>query len=387
MPHSSTARPLQLLVTGGGTGGHTYPAFTALTATRRLAADHGRPMTVTWAGTATGLEAKVAAEHGIAFQAIASGKLRRNPSPANLGRNIIDAFKIPHGILQAIWFVARTKPNIILSTGGYVSVPIGIAAWATRRPLVMHEQITTLGLANKILSRFASVIALSHPSSIDSLGTRARAKAVITGNPIRTELLHGDPGRGRQAFGFPPGPPLLYVTGGAQGSAQINTLVTGILPDLLDQALVLHQCGTSGIDAAREVAATLTPTLAARYRPVAFLGPELADVLAAADVVISRSGAGTIAELTALGKPSILIPLIPSAADEQHRNARHLAEAGAAVCLTADQATSRHLLDAVRALIDSTELRAQMSAKAKTLGRPDAADTLARILYDQAGHD
>ncbi|SPL87369.1 UDP-N-acetylglucosamine--N-acetylmuramyl-(pentapeptide) pyrophosphoryl-undecaprenol N-acetylglucosamine transferase [[Actinomadura] parvosata subsp. kistnae] len=220
------SRTLRLLITGGGTGGHTYPALTTLSAVQRRQVPHD----VLWVGTANGLEARITAEHGIPFKAITTGKLRRRPNLKELGTNIADVFRIPVGVLQAIGHAARYLPDVVLSTGGYVAVPIGVAAKIIRRPLVMHEQTTVVGLANRILARLATTIALSHESSLQYLPASARAKAVVTGNPIRPELLQGNRAAAYDLFGLTFEVPLIYVTGGAQGSKQINTLIAEVLP-------------------------------------------------------------------------------------------------------------------------------------------------------------
>jgi UDP-N-acetylglucosamine--N-acetylmuramyl-(pentapeptide) pyrophosphoryl-undecaprenol N-acetylglucosamine transferase len=383
--NAGNRQPLRMLVTGGGTGGHTYPALTTVATVREQAAAHGHDLDVLWVGTANGLEARVAAENGIPFRAIKTGKLRRSPNPRELLANLADMFRIPVGILQAFGIAARYRPDVVLSTGGYVCVPLGLASRMLRRPLVMHEQITALGLANRILARFATRIALTHPSSVEHLPAPARERAAVTGNPVRPHLLRGNAPSGRWHFGFSPEVPLVYVTGGAQGSRQINTLIEGILPALLERAQVLHQCGPGWIDQLTRTAEGLPEHLRDRYRPVPYVGEELADVLAAADVVVSRSGAGAVAELTAVGKPSVLIPLVPSAGDEQRQNARYLAESGAARALLENGPEPERLLAELDALLADPRLRADMSKAAKSLGRVDAAGALAGMVLEEAG--
>lgn len=380
----TAARKIRMLVTGGGTGGHTYPALTTITAVREHAAGQGRDVDVLWVGTADGLEARIAAEQHIPFKAISAGKVRRSPSLREFGQNVIDLFKIPIGVLQAAGIAARYRPDVVLSTGGYVCVPLGLAARLLGRPLVMHEQITSLGLANRILARVATTVALTHPTSIDHLPQRARARAVVTGNPIRPQLLHGNPARAYERHGLAPDLPLVYVTGGAQGSRQINTLIEQILPTLLTRAQVLHQCGRDWIGHLTEVAANLPAEIGERYHPTAYVGEELPDVYAAADVVVSRSGAGTVAELVAVGKPSVLIPLVPAAGDEQRNNARYLVHAGAARALLEPDPTPQQLRAELDELLLDPGLRAHMTDAAKALGRPDAADALAKVILDQA---
>ncbi|MEU7001855.1 UDP-N-acetylglucosamine--N-acetylmuramyl-(pentapeptide) pyrophosphoryl-undecaprenol N-acetylglucosamine transferase [Nonomuraea sp. NPDC046570] len=371
-------RTLRLLVTGGGTGGHTYPALTTLTAIQRRRVPHD----VLWVGTTGGLEARITAEHGIPFKAITTGKLRRRPNLRELRTNVADVFRIPIGVAQAIGHAARYKPDVVLSTGGYVAVPIGVAAKLLRRPLVMHEQTTVVGLANRILARMATRIALTHVSSIEYLPESVRSRVVVTGNPVRPELLHGDSAAAYDMFGLTFEVPLIYVTGGAQGSRQINTLIAEILPGLLPHAQVIHQCGPSMIDEMRALA--LPPALAERYHPVPYVGAELPDLLAAADVVISRSGAGTLSELTAVGKPSVLIPLIPTGGDEQRKNAAYLASAGAARALLEPKPSAGMLLAELMPLLADPALRASMAESARKLGRVDAAEALCDVLLEVA---
>jgi UDP-N-acetylglucosamine--N-acetylmuramyl-(pentapeptide) pyrophosphoryl-undecaprenol N-acetylglucosamine transferase len=370
-------RGVRIIVTGGGTGGHTYPALTTIRELRARFAEAGTGVQFLWVGVAHGLEARICREEHIPFRAITTGKLRRSPSPRELAKNVADAFRIPLGVLQAFGIVARVRPDVVLSTGGYVCVPIGVAAWVFRRPLVMHEQIATLGLANRILARLATRVLLSHESSVEHLPARARRRAVVTGNPIRPEVLAGDRNRGLTSWGPDAQPPLVLVTGGATGAMQINDLVARILPDVLPHCYLLHQSGEYGFAKAREAAASLPATLAGRYRVVDFIHGDMPDVLAAADVVVGRSGASTVAELTGLGKAAVLIPLVPTGGDEQRRTARHLAEAGAARMLTGADATPERLRDELLELLKNPEERRTMAARAREHGKPDAAARVA----------
>jgi UDP-N-acetylglucosamine--N-acetylmuramyl-(pentapeptide) pyrophosphoryl-undecaprenol N-acetylglucosamine transferase len=369
---------IRIIVTGGGTGGHTYPALTTIHELRARFAETGIHAQFLWVGVASGLEAKICRQEHIPFKAITTGKLRRSPTPRELARNVADAFRIPLGVLQAFGIVLRTRPDVVLSTGGYVCVPIGVAAWVLRRPLVMHEQTATVGLANRILARLATRVLLSHESSIEHLPARARRRAVVTGNPVRPEVLAGDRTRGLTGYGQDAQPPLVLVTGGATGALQVNDLVAAILPDVLQYCYLLHQSGQYGFARAREAAAALPEPLALRYRVVDYIHDELPDVLAAADVVICRSGASTTAELTGLGKAAILIPLVPTSGDEQRRTARHLAAEGAARMLTGSDATPERLRDELLELLKNPEERSAMAARAREHGRPDAASQVAQ---------
>ncbi|GFH39465.1 UDP-N-acetylglucosamine--N-acetylmuramyl-(pentapeptide) pyrophosphoryl-undecaprenol N-acetylglucosamine transferase [Streptomyces pacificus] len=386
---AALGRPFRLIVTGGGTGGHTYPALTAIRTTAARLDRLGVGLDVLWVGTATGLEARVTDREGIPFKTVATGKIRRSSNPLKLASpaNIKDMGRVPLGAAQARSIVSDFKPDVVLSTGGYVAVPVGLAAKFCRRPLVIHEQTVRLGLANRALARAATRVAVSSESTLPLLPDSVRASAVVTGNPVRPEVLTGQPDKAIAALGltgFDRALPTVYITGGAQGSVQINTTIRAVLPWLLTQANVIHQCGATSIEEARQYATQLPDDLRHRYLVTDFVGPELPDVLALADVVISRSGAGTIAELTALGKPSVLIPLATSAGNEQEHNALHLQQAGAAVALLKDAVTPEGLRDAVAPILAAPERREQMAVQARALGRPDAADHMTDVLLNVA---
>ncbi|MFF2950748.1 glycosyltransferase [Kitasatospora sp. NPDC057965] len=381
-------RPFRLIVTGGGTGGHTYPALTVVRTARARLAAVGRAPDVLWVGTADSLESRVAAGEGIRFAAVATGKIRRHRNPIKMvsPANVRDMARVPLGIAQARAVVSRFRPDVVLATGGYVAVPVGIAASLCRRPLVVHEQTVRLGLANRTLAGRAARIAVSSESTLPLLPEASRSIAVVTGNPVRPEMLAGHADKAIQSLGlrgFRRDLPTVYVTGGAQGSEQINGLVAEVLPWLLTGANVIHQCGPANVEALRARAEALPPHLASRYLLTGFVGPELPDVLALADVVVSRSGAGTIAELTALGKTAVLVPLASSAGNEQAHNARHLHDAGAAVALLGD-VTAERLREAVDPLLTDAHRRAGMAERARSYGRPDAADHLVDLLLSAA---
>ncbi|MFF4602524.1 glycosyltransferase [Streptomyces sp. NPDC001339] len=353
----------------------------------RLAAVGGT-LDVLWIGTPDGLEAQVAPSEGIPFAGVATGKIRRSGNPLKLvsPANVRDMARVPLGVAQARKVVGDFRPDVVLATGGYVAVPAGLAARMCRRPLVLHEQTVRLGLANRKLASSATRIAVSSESTLPLLPEAVRDAAVVTGNPVRPDVLAGHAEKAVAALelhGFDRRLPTLYVTGGAQGAQQINEVVRGVLPWLLERANVVHQCGPAHVEGLRQHAAALPTDLAGRYYLTGFVGPELPDVLALADVVVSRSGAGTLAELTALGKPAVFIPLASSAGNEQAHNARHLEEAGAAVSLVGD-VTADSLRDAVGPLLTDPARRGAMAERARMHGRPDAADRLVDVILSVA---
>ncbi len=389
MNDTQSPRAMRLIVTGGGTGGHTYPALTTVNALRSRLEARDRALEVLWVGAEDSLEGRVATANDIPFHAVATGKIRRSKNPLKLvsPQNIADMGRALRGVFQSRRVVSDARPDVVLATGGYVAVPVGLAARLGRRPLVVHEQTVRLGLANRVLARAGARIAVTTESTLELLPGSARDNAVVTGNPVRPAVLEGDPDRAAAELGFDgydPELPTVYVTGGAQGSVQINTTVRALLPWLLARANVVHQCGEANVDNLRAATRDLDPTLARRHHVTAFVGPELPDVLALADVVISRSGAGTIAELTALGKAAVFVPLASSAGDEQRHNARHLQEAGAALALL-DQVTPEALQEKLGTLLADPEHRATVAERARGHGNPDAADRLVDVVLGAGG--
>lgn len=386
--NSETDRALRLIVTGGGAGGHIYPALTAVRTLRARLSIAGRGLEVLWVGRPNSLEARIAAGDGIRFDTVATGMVRRSGNPLTIvsPANVRDMGRVPRGVAQARRIVSGFRPDVVLATGGYIAVPVGLAAGMCNRPLVVHEQTVRLGLANRALARRATRVAVSSESTLPLLPEAARKVAVVTGNPVRPELLHGKAPRAIESlgmYGYDVHRPTVFVTGGPHGSPQVNMLTRGILPWLLSHANVIHQCGRDYLAGLRQHTAGLPADLAARYLLTDYVGPELPDVLALADVVISRSGAGAIAELTALGKAAVYVPLATSAGNEQVHNARHLAEVGAAVALLGD-VTPEHLRMAVGPLLADPGGRAAMADRARHIGRPDAADRLVDVLLSVA---
>lgn len=368
------APTLRLVIGGGGTGGHTQPAYAVLEALQ----EH-TTLEVFWIGSRTGVERKLAQRAHIPYYWIPTGKLRREWTP----RTLLDLIAVPLGTTAAAILLHRLKPHVVFGTGGFVSVPVVLAAYLNRVPILIHEQTPVAGLATRINARFADVIALSYEGTRRRL-RGSRGKIVHTGLPVRREVLRGDATAARRRFGLPTNLPLVYVTGGVLGAQAINRALAEILPELLRFTSLVHQCGPRHINGdypkLRALRATLPSELQQRYVVAEFLEDELADVLAAADLIISRAGASTVAELAALGKPAILIPLPGTRGDEQMANARLLAAAGSAVILLQSELSSTRLLNMIRSLLGNLEELRQRGARGKTLYVPDAAERLATLL-------
>lgn len=377
----ATRSSLRLIIAAGGTGGHVLPAVAVLRELRR----RGLPLEPLWIGSTGGIESDAAREEGVPFWAIPTGKFRRYFDL----RTFKDVVNVPRGVLAARRLVHEFKPDVVFSTGGFVSVPTVLASRG-RAPIISHEQTTVIGLANRINARSANVLAVSFEGMSERAG-RPNCPAVLTGNPVRPDFQNGLRERGLGHFGFSDRLPVTYITGGARGASPLNQRVRGMLPDLLEITQVLHQTGPASANGDfaemcrfRE---SMPEPFAARYVPMEFVGPEIADVYAMADLMVSRAGAGTIAELTALGKPSILIPLPLSGGGEQVVNARALADRSAAVLLMQDEATPIRLAGEIASLLADHERRMRMASTAASLGRPDAAARLADEILSLAGFD
>jgi UDP-N-acetylglucosamine--N-acetylmuramyl-(pentapeptide) pyrophosphoryl-undecaprenol N-acetylglucosamine transferase len=367
---------LRLVVAGGGTGGHVQPAIAVVDELQRR--HHLRD--IVWLGSNASVEQEAAGRAGIRFVVIPTGKFRRYLSL----RNLTDALRVPLGVLAARRALQQFRPTAVLSTGGFVSVPTVFAAWRLA-PIVTHEQTATIGLANRINARFADVLAVSYDRTAQE-ATGLHRNVQVTGNPVRPELVQGDRHRGLQLLGFDTQLPVLYVTGGARGASPINQRLAAILPELLQRAQVIHQTGPASAndDAAslHELRAALPSDLRRRYVITEFIGSELPDVYAATDLVVGRSGAGTVAEVAYVGKPAIFIPLPAAGGDEQTINAHILADAGAAVVLPQPKATPERLRTEVESILGDANRRELMGSAARTIARPDAAARLTDIVVD-----
>jgi UDP-N-acetylglucosamine--N-acetylmuramyl-(pentapeptide) pyrophosphoryl-undecaprenol N-acetylglucosamine transferase len=367
---------VRVVIAGGGTGGHTSAGLAVAATLARAGAD------VHWIGSREGMEARRAPEAGLPFHPISTGKLRRYWDRRNVSDLLVN---VPTGFVQSWSLLRRLEPAVLFATGGFASVPPALAARALGIPLVVHEQTAMLGLANRITGRFAARIAVSFPGSGGGLRSD---RVVVTGNPVRPELLAGSREAALGGFGFDAALPLVYVTGGAQGSHRINRVVGEALPRLLGLCQILHQCGDNAETGdhlwLQDRAHTLPPRIAPRYVVRPYIGAELRDVYAAAALLLGRSGAGTVNECCNLGVPAVFVPLPGAAGDEQTANARLVEAAGGAVVLPQAELTPPRLVDVLtRLLADAAALKG-MGARARTLAVPDAAERLARLIREVA---
>jgi len=369
---------VRVVIAGGGTGGHTSPGLAVAARLRAVGVD------VHWIGSRQGIEARRVPEAGLPFHAIPVGKLRRYWD----WQNVPDlAVRAPAGLAQAWRLLRRLKPDLLLATGGFVALPPALAARTLRIPVVVHEQTSVPGLANRVAGRFARRIALTFPLTD---GAFPPERTVLTGNPLRPELLGGVAAEAARRFGLDlAAGPIVYVTGGALGSHRINRDLGLALPRLLPVCQLIHQCGdnpkTGDLAWLGERARALPEALRHRYALTAYVGTELCHVYAAAALVIGRSGAGTVNECCQLARPALYVPLPGTSGDEQTANARLVEAAGGAVLFPQVSLTPESLVGAVSRLLADRAGLAAMGERARSLAVPDAADRIARLLFEVAG--
>ncbi len=357
---------IRVALTGGGTGGHVFPIVAVAQEIKRLDPD----AQFLWIGSKNGPEAEVAKKADIAFKAVATGKLRRYFSLAN----IVDGAKVPVGTAQAHAALGGFQPHVVFSKGGFVSYPTVTAAWLRDMPILLHETDSVPGLANRKLSKRATLIATSYPIVADEL---PKEKTVFTGNPIRRELLSGSKERALQRFNLTTEKPILVVLGGSQGAMAINKVIYDLLPELLPHFQVIHQVGPKNIESAKPFADMYG---ARGYRTAGFFEEELADVYAAADIIVSRAG-GQLFELAAVGKPSVVIPLQGSASNHQVMNAFAFQKQNAIYMMEEANLTGTILLGELLKLFHDTAAQQQLATAIRKFDTPLAAQKLAYWIF------
>jgi len=374
---------MKIILTAGGTGGHIQPILAVVSELERIAQEKKIPLEFLWIGGKEGPEREFAQNKNIPFKGVSVGKIRRYFS----WQNIVDFFKIPRGIIHAFSIVRKFKPDKVFGKGGYVSVPGILASWLLHRSIIIHESDSIPGLANRFLSHFATKIAISFEECEKYF---PKGKCVLTGNPIRSEILEGSKERGFSYFKLGKDKPIIFVTGGSQGAKAINEIVEKAMPGLLKICQVIHQVGVQTSKFAPSpkrlwrVGDKIQNSKNIGYRRYGFLkSKEMVDAYAVADLVISRAGSNTLFELAALEKPSILIPLPTSAQNHQLRNARIFEESGAARVILQKDLTQQVLLKNIKDLLDNKERLEEISRNVSKLAKLDATRKIAKMIIDK----
>lgn len=325
----------RIILTGGGTAGHVTPNLALVPALLEAGFD------ISYIGSYNGMEKELVTAHHIPYYGISSGKLRRYFSV----QNFTDPFRVLKGFAEANTLIKKLKPALIFSKGGFVTVPVVLAGRKNKVPVILHESDMTPGLANRICMSSATKICCNFPETLPHLPTN---KGVLTGSPIRTELLQGNADAARALCGFSQNKPVMLVMGGSLGAAAVNDAIRRCLPSLLPDFQIVHLCGKGKLD---ETLKTM-----AGYRQFEYVHEEMKDLLAMADIVVSRAGANAIYELLALKKPHLLIPLSAAASrGDQILNANSFKKQGFSVVMEEESLSDDLLVSAVHELYKNRE--------------------------------
>ncbi len=368
---------MRLLVSGGGTGGHVYPAL----AIARAVVEAQPGTKVLYVGTARGLEAGIVPKEGLTFETIPSRGLVGEDLRGALGAAVVGC----RGLLAALRIMRRFAPDVVVGTGGYVSGPVALAARLARVPLVIHEQNVFPGVTNRLAARWAAAVAVPFADARRHFPPRARV--VVTGNPVRRAIVETSAEEGRRVLGLPPGGLVLYLVGGSRGAQALNRAIVHGLPGwlALPGLRVVFATGQRYYEETRRALAErgITGEEGGKVILVPYL--ERADAaLAVADLVVTRAGGTTLAEITARGVPAVVVPSPNVTHNHQDYNAQVLARAGAAVVIPEAELTGPVLEAAVTAVLTQPEERERMRRASRSLGRPEAAAQIAKLVLAAA---
>jgi len=370
---------VKILFTGGGTGGHIFPIVAIIREIRRIYPEREK-LEFFYIGPKDPFASIFLSHEGVVIKEIMAGKIRRYFDWKAILQNIIDLlFKIPIGIIQSFFYIFSIAPDLIFSKGGYGSIPAVVSGWLLWTPIFLHESDATPGLANRFLSKFSLKIFISFPET----EYFSLKKTVWTGNPIRREVLGGSKDEAKDLFKLSYQRPIILILGGSQGAQRINDLILTILPDLIKDFEIIHQCGENNFKQVRSEADVIISSKEFKqyYHLYPFLKEiELSQAYAAADLIISRAGSGSIFEISAVGKPSILIPLPESAQDHQLRNTYIYAQWGAAVAIEEENFTRHFFLEKIKYLFSHPVELENMTNRAKEFAKLEAAKIIAEYI-------
>ncbi|MEX1334533.1 MAG: UDP-N-acetylglucosamine--N-acetylmuramyl-(pentapeptide) pyrophosphoryl-undecaprenol N-acetylglucosamine transferase, partial [Candidatus Limnocylindrales bacterium] len=356
---------MRILIAAGGTGGHIYPALAVVTQLQTRRPD----LELRWLGGRRGLESEIVAGTDIPLERLWLRSLRSVDASIN---TILDPLRLAMSVPQALWKLSRRRPDVVYTTGGYVAIPVLVAAALLRVPSLLWEGNQVPGRSVRVSARLATLRTVSYPATRE----RLPAPTFVTGTPIR-DLGSRDKAAARARLGLTEELPMILGFGGSQAVRRLSDAVRDALPDVVERCYVVHITGEAAIGEAEALRATLPPARRDRYRPVAFLHEDMDAALTAADLLVGRAGSSTLAEAAAAGLPMIVVPY-PHAAAHQKANASEMVAAGAAVLVDDEDLDGDTLRRAAELLFD--EGLEVMATAARGVGRPGAAAASARLL-------
>ena len=349
----------RVVFTGGGTGGHVYPAIALIERLKSEGYD------ISWIGSKSGIEYQIISKLGIKFHSVPSGKLRRYFSLLNF----IDLFKISAGFIASFFILIRLKPDLIFSKGGYVTVPPLFIGHLLGIKTFTHESDYSPGLATRINSKFADKIFVPYPETKEFFTSPIKEKVVVTGNPVRSDFYSPDKEIGQKIMGFENSKPILLVLGGSLGAKEINDLILTSKSDLLEKYNIFHQMGDKNY----------IKSDSEGYVSIPFIKENMAHIIKAADLVISRAGAGFIWEFITVGKPALLIPLIVGSRGDQVLNAEYFSKLGMVKVLQGEDVKKEKLLAELDHFFNVSKADMEQAIESFT---EDAAENICSIIKE-----
>jgi len=354
---------MKIILTGGGTGGHIFPLVAIAREIKNIKSDSE----IIYLGPKDQFAKKAFEKEDIAIKIIPSGKIRRYFDMGAIFKNIIDMFfNVPHGIIKCLYLLQKIKPDLIVSKGGYGSIPVIIAGKILNIPIYLHESDSIAGITNKITGKFAKKIFVSFP--VEKIKNLPKGKLIFAGNPVRESLLNGNAKAAQEFFNLKNTKPILLILGGSQGSKRINTIILENLDYLLEKFEIIHQTGKVDYD-------RVIRSEKSSYHVYDFLNEQaMANALFCCAFIIGRSGSGSISEISAVGKPSILIPLPEAAQNHQLHNAEIYEQSGACIMIEEKKLTKQALVISIERIMNMANI---FSSSAKKFSKLDSARKIA----------
>jgi UDP-N-acetylglucosamine--N-acetylmuramyl-(pentapeptide) pyrophosphoryl-undecaprenol N-acetylglucosamine transferase len=368
---------MKIVFAGGGSGGHILPIIAIIREIRKLSPKE--EIDFYYIGPKDNFVSLLLSQEDIKIKSTTAGKIRRYVDKKSLFLNFIDIFfKIPFGIIQSFFHLFFLAPDLIFSKGGFGSIPTVLTGWLLQVPIFVHESDSVPGLSNKFSAKFAKKVFTSFPRTTDF----KEDKMILVGNPIRRELLEGTREEAIETFNLTGRKPIILILGGSQGATRMNDVFLEVLSQLVRDFEIIHQCGENNFKKVnRESKILVKDFLHKYYHPFGFLKEhQLKNAYAACDIIVSRAGSGSIFEIAAVGKPSILVPLPESAQNHQVNNAYTYSETGASIVLEAANFTPYFFLEKLKNLFENPEELERMQENTKKFAKPLAAQKIATYL-------